>query len=400
MSGPLAGVRVIDVTINVLGPVATCILGDMGAEVIKIESPEGDPMRRLGPGRHPNMAAYFLTINRNKQSVVLDLKTEPGQAALRQLIGTADVFVHNMRAPAAARLGLDAATLRAAHPRMVHAAAGGFKESGPWRDRPAYDDVIQGMAGTASLYAHAHGDPQYIPMAFADKLCGVMLASAIGMALFRRERTGQGESIHLPMFESVLAFNMLDHMWTAALDGGPPGEEAKIGYPRMFTPHRRPFPTKDGHICLLATTDVQWQRLFREFDHPELAKDPRFLTLPLRSANIDALYVILADLLGAHTTAECQRRLEAADVPSGPMADITGIMADPYVQETGFFQPMPHPTEGPTITPSIPISFADSPGTIRLPAPTLGQHTATALRTAGCDAATINAVIAEKPTPR
>ena len=166
----------------------------------------------------------------------------------------------------------------------VHAAAGGFKESGPWRDRPAYDDVIQGMAGTASLYAHAHGDPQYIPMAFADKLCGVMLASAIGMALFRRERTGRGEAVHLPMYETVLNFNLLDHMWTQTLAGEDGGIDQFIGYPRTLSPHRKPYPTKDGYICLLATTDQQWRRLFAAFDRPEFRLQVRGDPEPLDQA--------------------------------------------------------------------------------------------------------------------
>ena len=395
MSGPLSGIRVIDITINVLGPVATQILGDMGADVIKVEAPDGDPMRRLGPGRHPGMAAFFLNLNRNKRSMVLDLKNPDAHAALLRLVDTADVFVHNMRAPAAARLGLDAAAILARNPRIVHAAATGFREDGPWRDRPAYDDAIQGMSGMASMFAANAGEPRYVPAAFADKLSGVALASAIGMALFRRERTGRGEAVHLPMFETVLNFNLLDHMWTHTLAGEDAGIEKKIGYPRTLSPHRKPYPTRDGFICLLATTDAQWRRLFAGFDRPELARDPRFLTLPDRSGNIDALHILLAEMLAEHDTAECQARLEKADVPSGPMIDHADLPNDPYLRETGFFQEVAHPTEGKLITPSIPVAFAEAPGAVRLPAPNLGEHTAEILRELGYDDGLITAVAPE-----
>jgi crotonobetainyl-CoA:carnitine CoA-transferase CaiB-like acyl-CoA transferase len=351
-------------------------------------------MRRLGPARHPDMAAFFLNVNRNKRSIVLDLKNAEAHGALMRLVDTADVFVHNMRAPAAERLGLGAAAIMARNPRIVHAAATGFRQDGPWRDRPAYDDVIQGMSGMASLYEKSTGEPRYVPMAFADKLCGVSLASAIGMALFRRERTGRGEAVHLPMYETVLSFNLLDHMWTFSLAGGGDGIDSFIGYPRTLSRHRRPYPTQDGFICLLATTDEQWRRLFAVFDRPEMVRDARFRTLPERSANIDALYTLLAEMLGEHSTAECQRRLEQADVPSGPMLDAASLPEDPYLRETEFFQDVTHPTEGKLHTPSIPVAFAEAPGTIRRHAPGLGEHTEEVLRDLGYGAEKISAIVA------
>ena len=257
MSGPLAGIRVVDLTSAVLGPVATQILGDMGADVIKVEPPEGDSIRPLGPSRHPGMGAYFLNINRNKKSVALDLKRSAAREALLKLVETADVFVHNMRLAAAERLGLDYQAVAGRNPRIVYAAAAGFRKDGVHRDRPSFDDVIQGESGLAALNGGPGGEPRYVPMAVCDKICGYVLASAIGMALFHRERTGEGQEVHVPMLETMVAFNFVDHLWYGVLAE----PEKGLGYPRMLTEHRRPFPTKDGHICILATTDLQSRHL-------------------------------------------------------------------------------------------------------------------------------------------
>ncbi len=376
MPGPLDRIRVIDLTAAVLGPVATQILGDLGAEVIKVEPPEGEMMRGIGPARHPGMAAYFLTINRNKKSLVLDLKRPAALAALLRLAATADVFVHNMRPGAASRLGIDYKAVAAANPRIVYAWASGYRPAGPYRDRAAFDDVIQGESGLAALNAGPPngpdgGAPRYAPMAVCDKVCGNVLAGAIGMALFRRERSGEGQEVHVPMMETMTAFNLVDHLWHGVLAE----PEKGLGYPRMFTPYRRPYATRDGHVCLLATTDRQWRNLFAAIDCPELADDPRFATIAARTANIDELYRLLAERLGRLSTAECRARLDAHDVPSGGVNDLAGLVADPYLRDTGYFQRIEHPSEGPTVATAIPVEFSATPGAIRLPPPRLGQHT-------------------------
>lgn len=371
MSGPLAGIRVIDVTIAVLGPVATQILGDMGAEVIKVETPDGDPMRQIGPARHPGMAAYFLNLNRNKKSLVLDLKRPAAQAAMRRLAATADVFVHNMRPGAAARLGIDYRAMSAANPRLVYAWASGYRPDTAYRDRAAFDDVIQGESGLAALNKGADGAPRYVPMVVGDKVCGNVLAGAVGMALFARERTGRGQEVHVPMMETMSAFNLVDHLWHGVF-----GEPEKgLGYPRMLTPYRRPYATQDGHVCLLATTDRQWRNLFAAIDLPQLADDPRFSTIGGRTANIDELYTLLAERMRSRTAAEWRARLDEFDVPNGVVNDLPGLLADPYLRDTGFFQPVEHPSEGPTVTTAIPVNFSGTPGTLRLPPPRLGEHT-------------------------
>ncbi|WP_027286081.1 CaiB/BaiF CoA transferase family protein [Rubritepida flocculans] len=388
--GPLAGVRVVDLTVNILGPVATQVLGDMGADIVKVEPPTGDPIRFMGPSRSPGMSVFFLNTNRNKRSVVLDLKRPEAMDALLHLVDGADVFVHNMRLGAAERLGLSYAALAKRNRRLVYAAATGFRQSSRWRDKPAFDDVIQGMSGIADLVARRDGKPGFVPMAIADKFCGFAFASAIGMALYRRERTGVGQEVHVPMLETMLSFNLVEHLWGATLDDPSLG----VGYVRMLTPFRRPHATADGYICLLANTDEQWARLFVAIDRPELAQDARFARLEQRTLNIAALYEIVTDVMRTRTTAEWQRRLDAADIPNGPVLSLDSMLDDPYLNETGFFQRVEHPTEGRMITTTVATEFSESPGSIRRLAPRLGEHTAEVLREAGLPEATVAALTA------
>ncbi len=378
-TGPLAGIRVIDLTAAVLGPVATQILGDLGAEVIKIEPPEGEMMRGIGPARHPGMAAYFLNVNRNKKSLVLDLKRPAAQAALLRLAETADVLVHNMRPGAATRLGIDYAAVAARNPRVVYAAASGYRKDGPDRDRGAFDDVIQGESGLASINAGADGAPRYVPMVIGDKLCGHVLASAVGMALFHRERTGEGQEIHVPMLETMVAFNMVDHLWHGVF-----GEPQKgLGYPRMLTPWRRPYATADGYVCLLATTDRQWRNLFAAMDRAALIDDPRFATIPARTENIDALYTLVGECMRERSTAEWRARLDAHDVPNGVVRDMMAVVTDPGLNASGFFHRYEHPSEGPLVTMAHPVAYFASPAGFRRPPPRLGEHTAEILAELG-----------------
>jgi len=379
MPGPLAGVRVIDLTAVVLGPVATQILGDLGADIIKVEAPEGDVMRSLGPMRHPGMAAYFLNINRNKKSVVLDLRKPAARAALLRLAAGADVLVHNMRPGAAQRLGIDYPAVAAANPRLVYAAASGWRADGPHRDRAAYDDVIQGESGFAALNRDTDGAPRYAPMVIADKITGYVLASMIGMALYAREKTGRGQEIHVPMVDTMAAFNLVDHLWHGVF-----GEPEKgLGYPRMLTPYRRPYATTDGHICLLATTDRQWRGLFAACGAPELADDPRFDTIEHRTRNIDELYTWLAGVIRTRSTAAWKAALDAADVPNGAVNDLMGVVRDRYLNDAGFFQPLDHPSEGRLTTMPFPVSFSDTRPDRNLPPARLGEHTEAVLAELG-----------------
>jgi crotonobetainyl-CoA:carnitine CoA-transferase CaiB-like acyl-CoA transferase len=389
-SGPLAGLRVIDLSINVLGPVATQILGDMGADVIKIEPPEGDQNRENGPTRNPGMSAMFMIMNRNKRSIQLDLKQPECLEALMRLVDTADVFVHSMRTTAADRLGIGDLQLRARNPRLIYAHGVGYRGDGPRKDVPAFDDVIQGESGLASLNADADGVPRYFPTVIVDKFCGYVLASSISMALYHRERTGHGQRVQVPMYETMLQFTMFEHLWEGTFGSTKEG----LGYSRMFSPHRRPYPTLDGYICVLAVNDSQWQRLLDVIGRPEILAEPKFCDMRGRMANVDELYGMLGAELRKRSTAEWDRLMREADVPHGPVNTLADLLEDPYLRETNFFRHYEHPSEGPLVMTSIPVSFSDSPGSYRLPPPRRGQHTREILESVGYGATEIAAMTA------
>ncbi|MDE2575411.1 MAG: CoA transferase [Rhodospirillales bacterium] len=394
MGGPLAGVRVIDLTNTVLGPIGTQLLGDAGADVIKIEPPAGDAVRQIGPRREPDMGAYFLNLNRNKRSVVLDLKQAPARAALQRLIGGADVLVHNMRLSAAERLGLGPARLTAQFPRLIHAAATGFRQASTRRDEPAYDDIIQGMSGLAHLTGVTSGadGPRYVPTVLADKITGHVLASSVAMALYQRERSGRGQALHVPMLDTVLAFLLPEHLWGETI-----GDAEGLGYTRMLTPHRRPYATSDGHLCLIAVTDAQWTRLLRVIDRADLIADPRFATMLARAENIDVVYAALTTALAGRSTAEWLARLADADIPHGTVSTLDALLEDAYLREAGFFQTIAD-RDGATLTTlAIPVEYSQTPARIRRPAPRLGEHTREVLAEAGLAEAELTAILAGAP---
>ena len=381
-SGPLHGIKVIDLTTVVLGPYATQILGDMGADVIKIESPEGDNCRWIGPRRSKDCGSYFAMLNRNKRSVVLDLKQPNSHDAMLRLIDGADVFVHNMRIGAAKRLGLDYDSLAMRNPRLVYACASGFRKGSSKQEHPAFDDLIQSMSGLASLNAGPDGAPRYVPSVVVDKLTGHMLASMIGMALFHRERSGQGQEVHVPMLETTLSFLLVEHLWGAVFNQ----PELGLGYPRMLTPHRRPYATKDGHIAVIAVSDAHWRRLFEAMGRAWLIDDPRFATIAARSDNVDALYGVLTEGMQERTTGEWLEILGALDIPCGPANTLRDLLNDDYLRETGYFQAMEHPRDGDVTVTAIPARFSASPPSIRRLWPSLGEHTQEVLREIGLEA--------------
>jgi crotonobetainyl-CoA:carnitine CoA-transferase CaiB-like acyl-CoA transferase len=347
--------------------------------VIKIETKEGDSTRQIGPSRNPGMAAYFATLNRNKRSVVLDLKRPAAKQALLRLVETADVLVHNMRPGAAKRLGLDYPGLAARNPRIVYGSAAGFRKNSSARDDPAFDDLIQGMSGAAFLNAGPDGAPRYFPTVLVDKLTGLMLASMIGMALFHRERTGVGQQVHVPMMETMVGFLLVEHFCSGVF-----GEPEKgLGYPRLLTPHRKPYATRDGFISVIALTDAHWSKLFAAMGRAALIEDPRFCSIAARSAHVDALYGTLTEGMTQRTTAEWLQILREADIPCGAANTLQDLMSNDYLRETGFFTQMQHPVDGNVVLPAIAAEFSATPPSVRRLWPTLGQHTEEVLREAG-----------------
>ncbi len=377
--GPLQGIRVIDLTTVMLGPFSTQILGEMGADVIKIEPPGGDIGRWTGVSKNPGMSAAYMMKGRNKRSVVLDLKKDEAREPLKRLVETADVFVHNIRPKAAARLGIDYDSIVGWKEDIVYAAATGYGESGPYVDKPAYDDLIQGASGLAALFGAVTGTPRYGPTVLADKTTGLFLTYAITMALFHRERTGEGQRVHVPMYESFSAFVMNEHMQGRMYEPA----ESPAGYQRMLTPHRRPFPTADGHICVLPYNDKHWAKFFDVAGRPELTKDPRFADQPSRSKNIDALYEIVGGVMQNRTSAAWLEILETADIPVMPMNEPEDLFDCPHLSAVGMFPLVDHPTEGKIRHIKVPVNFSKTPGGYYRHPEQLGASTDTVLEEVG-----------------
>ena len=392
MPGPLAGIRVLDLTSVLVGPYCTQILAEMGAEITKVEPPEGDIVRLIGPQRNAGMGCMFLTINRGKRSIVLDLKRPEARDVLLKLAASADVLVTTIRPAAMARLGLDWPALQQANPALVYAAIVGYGQDGPYAPRPAYDDLMQGAALIAGLYARANdGEPRYAPLAMADRITGLMAVGAINAALFHRARSGEGQQIEIPMFETMVAFVLGDHMggkvYNPPLDAG--------GYQRHLSPDRKPYRTKDGYVCTMIYNDRQWRNFCRAVGWPDLVStDPRFASHATRTRHIDAILAMMAAKFLTRPTAEWLDLLAAADCPVTPVHTLETIFEDPHLLASGFFTAEEHPTEGRIKGMGIPVRYSATPTGERRPAPKLGGDTASILGEAGFDDAAIAALLA------
>jgi len=377
--GPLAGVRILDLTSVVLGPLATQILGDYGAEIIKVENLEGDLMRANGVSLHPGMSSIFLAINRNKRSIAVDLKSAEGREVLKRLIPGADVLVHNMRVAAIERLGFGYRAVAELKPDIVYCAATGFGQEGPDRDKPAFDDIIQAACGLASLNSIGREQPDYAPTLVADKTTGLALVNAVLAALYSRERTGRGQYVEVPMFETMVAFVLSEHLGGLTFDPAP----AKAGYARLLAGGRKPAPTKDGHIAMLPYTGDHWTAFFNAAGRTDLAGKYGGGDRQARNANIVALYRDMAEMTRQRTTAEWMELCASLDIPATPIYALDDLPEHPHLKAVGLFQSAEHPSEGSIRYVSPPTKFAATPASVRFGAPLLGQHTREVLREAG-----------------
>jgi crotonobetainyl-CoA:carnitine CoA-transferase CaiB-like acyl-CoA transferase len=378
----------------VLGPWACQILGDLGADVIKVEPPFGDSNRQLGPGRNPGMCALFMTCNRNKRSVVLDLKQESGRAALLKMAATADVVVHNLRPPAIKRLGLEYDEIRKINPQIIYCATYGYRADGPYSDKSAYDDSIQSASGIAMLKARAGAEPSYLPVIVADKTTAMAVVYSVTSALYHREKTGVGQEIEVPMFETMVNYVMAEHLYGRAFEPA----AGEMGYARLLSPDRRPYQTKDGYIAILPYLNKHWEIFCTAAGRPDLIEDERFASLSSRLKNIDEVYREVSVMVATKTTKEWLDILTPTPVPTMIVNTLEDLLEDPHLVETGFWKTYEHPTEGTIRLPDLPTRFSETPGSVRLLPPRLGEHSVEVLRTTGLSEDEIEAMLASGAT--
>jgi len=390
VAGPLTGVRVLDLTTVVMGPYATQILADFGADVIKVEPLEGDVMRQAWPFRNPGMGAIFLNVNRNKRSVALDLKKDSAREACLALARGADVLVYNIRPQAMTRLKLGYEEVKKVNPKIIYVGCFGYSQRGPYAAKAAYDDMIQGASGLPwLLQTQGASEPRYAPRLVVFRSVGQQVASAVSAALYHREKTGKGQRVDVPMWEHLLQIVLSDHLGGYTFDP----QKGEPGYLRILTPDRRPYQTQDGYVCALIYNDKQWKSFFDIIGRPEMLKRPEFATHDARSQNYQAAYAMIAEEMKQRPTAFWLEALERGDIPVQRMNSLDDIVADPHLNAIGYLQLVDHPSEGRIRMLAVPSEWSESKPEYRRHAPRLGEHTREVLAEAGLSNDKIQALI-------
>ncbi len=394
MARPLDGVKVIDLSNMLMAPYATQILGDMGADVIKVEPPEGDPIRDIGPSRNPGMGAIFLNANRSKRSIVLDLKQNAGRQVMMDLLKDVDVLVYNRRPQSMARLGLSYEAVSENNPRIIYAGLYGFAEDGPYAGKPAFDDLIQGATAIPWLSHMAYGsEPTYVPTAISDRGVGLWAVGQITAALYHQSRSGTGQKLELPMFEMMASFVLADHLGGASFEPpiGPPG------YTRMLVPNRRPYRTADGYICVMVYTDRHWRAFFKLIGREQdFDSDPRYTNMTTRNENIGSIYDDMAAVMVTRSSSQWLALFDTTDIPAMPLHTLDSLITDPHLAATGFFSITEHPSEGPIRQMAVPSNWSVTQPSATRPAPGLGEHSSEILGEAGYSSQAIERLLADK----
>jgi crotonobetainyl-CoA:carnitine CoA-transferase CaiB-like acyl-CoA transferase len=381
MTGPLSDLRIVDLTTVVMGPYATQLLGDLGANVIKVEAPSGDTTRKTLPMRNPDMSWSYLGLNRNKRSIVLDLKQTDGISALLKIVETADVVISNVRPKALDRLGISYDRLKQANPKIIYVSLIGFNEDGPYAGQPVYEDLIQGLTAVPSILVDAGSPrPHFVPVSFNDRGVGLHAAVSLLAAVHWRDKSGRGQHLEIPMFETMVPFSTGGHAGGMAFEPpmGPPG------YKRTLTDQRGPYKTMDGFICIIVYTDNHWRSFLKLIGKAELfTTDARFRDFGSRTEYSHELYPLLIEAMATKTTAEWLKLFKDGDIPATPLHTLESIYADPHLVATDFYQVVEHPTEGKIRQMSIAEKWTETPPTVRSLPPLLGEHSIEILQEAG-----------------
>ena len=388
MDGALKGIKILDLTSVGFGPYACQILGDYGAEIIKIESPDGDITRGIAPFRNNGMGHFFLNANRNKRSLVLDLKKPEAKKIFFKLAETADVLITSIRPAAMDRLGLGFKACQKVNDKLIYVALVGFGQSGPYAKRPAYDDIIQGVSGMASMQGGRNGDPTFVNASICDKICSQVAAHATLAALYSRTNSETGQLVEVPMFESMVGFNLVEHQAGMTFDPA----LGSTGYERSMAEHRKPYATLDGFVCALPYTTKHWQTFFSIMKRNEMINDLRVTDPKLRSEKIGELYELVSELVKTWKTEDLLDALNTGDIPHGEATALDDLANDPHLEKVGYFQTWDHPSEGKIKLTAPPVKFSKTPATIdRLP-PSLGEHNSEILKEIGFDDEEISAL--------